>query len=74
MEYRPRTPREGINVSAGHPLSELAKLLVGISFAVVVFMVAVFVVIEVVILRSHALQKLLDLVFAKLRTKIRTVL
>jgi Zn-dependent protease with chaperone function len=49
MEYRPRTPREGINVSAGHPLSELAKLVAGISFALVVFVVAVFVVIEVVI-------------------------
>jgi Zn-dependent protease with chaperone function len=49
VEYRPRTPREGVNVSTGHPLSELVKLVAGISFAVVVFVVAVFASIEVVI-------------------------
>ena len=49
MEYRPRTPREGINVSATHPLSELFTLVAGIGLAVVAFVVAVFVFIEVVI-------------------------
>jgi Zn-dependent protease with chaperone function len=49
VEYRPRTPREGINVGAKHPLSELATLIAGISLTIVVFVVAVFAIIEVVI-------------------------
>jgi Zn-dependent protease with chaperone function len=49
VEYRPRTPREGVNVSATHPLSELATLVTGISLAVVALVVAVFVLIEVMI-------------------------
>jgi len=49
VEYRPRTPREGVNVSAVHPLSELVTLVLGISLAVVVLVVAAFIVIEVVI-------------------------
>ena len=49
MEYRPRIPREGINVSATHPLSELFTLVAGVGLAVVLFSVAVFVFIEAVI-------------------------
>jgi predicted Zn-dependent protease len=49
VEYRPRTPREGINVSARHPLSELVTLVAGISLVVVVLVVAAFALIEVVI-------------------------
>jgi Zn-dependent protease with chaperone function len=49
VEYRPRTPREGINVGARHPLSELVTLVAGIGVAVVVFLVAVFLLVEVVI-------------------------
>jgi Zn-dependent protease with chaperone function len=49
MEYRPRTPREGINVSARHPLAELVTLIAGISGVVVVLLVAAFLFIEVLI-------------------------
>jgi Zn-dependent protease with chaperone function len=49
VEHRPRTPREGVNVTARHPLSELVTLVVGIGLVVVVFVAAVFVLIEVVI-------------------------
>lgn len=49
MEFRPRTPREGINQSERHPLSELVTLVAGISLVVVVLVVAVFAVIEVAI-------------------------
>ena len=49
MEYRPRTPREGINVSQTHPLSELLSLVVGIAIAVVALAVAAFVLIELAI-------------------------
>jgi len=49
VEYRPRTPREGINVTAKHPLSELVTLIAGISVVVVVLVVATFAFIEVVI-------------------------
>ena len=49
MEYRPRTPREDVNVSATHPLSELVTLVAGIGLAVVVLAAAVFLLIEVVI-------------------------
>jgi len=49
VEYRPRTPREGINVSERHPLSELVALVTGISLVVVVLVVAAFAIIEVAI-------------------------
>jgi Zn-dependent protease with chaperone function len=49
VEYRPRTPREGINVSETHPLSELGSLVAGIAVGVVVLVVAAFVLIEVAI-------------------------
>lgn len=46
MEYQPRLPREGINVSARHPLSELVTLVAGICLAVVVIAAAAFVLVE----------------------------
>jgi Zn-dependent protease with chaperone function len=49
VEYRPRTPREGVNVTARHPLAELATLIAGISAAIVLLVVAAFLLIEVVI-------------------------
>jgi Zn-dependent protease with chaperone function len=49
VEYQPRIPREGINVSKRHPLAELATLVAGISFAVLVIAAAAFVFVEVVV-------------------------
>ena len=46
MEYQPRIPREGINVSQRHPLAELLTLVAGIIFAVVVIVVAAFILVE----------------------------
>ncbi len=49
MEYRPRIPREGINVTERHPLSELVILIAGIAAVVVALGVAAFAFIEVAI-------------------------
>jgi Zn-dependent protease with chaperone function len=49
VKYQPRTPREGINVSERHPLSELVTLVAGISLVVVALVVTAFLVIEVAI-------------------------
>ena len=46
MEYQPRLPREGINVSARHPLSELVTLVAGVCLAVVLIAAAAFVLVE----------------------------
>ena len=49
MEYQPRIPREGINVSKRHPLAELVTLVAGISFAVVAIAAAAFILVEAVV-------------------------
>jgi predicted Zn-dependent protease len=49
VEYRPRIPREGINVTERHPLSELVILIAGIAVVIVALAVAAFAFIEVVI-------------------------
>ncbi len=46
MEYQPRIPREGINVTDRHPLAELVTLVAGICLAVVVIATAAFVLVE----------------------------
>ncbi len=46
MEYQPRIPSEGINVSDRHPLRELVTLVAGICLAVVVIVTAAFVLVE----------------------------
>jgi predicted Zn-dependent protease len=49
VEYRPRLPREGVNVTDRHPLAELVTLVAGITAVVAVLMVAAFLFVEVVI-------------------------
>jgi Zn-dependent protease with chaperone function len=49
VEYRPRTPREGVNVSETHPLSELGSLAAGVAVAVVALVVIAFLLIEMAI-------------------------
>jgi Zn-dependent protease with chaperone function len=49
VEFRPRTPREDVNVTARHPLSELVVLFAGLSAAIVVLVLAGVALIEVVI-------------------------
>jgi Zn-dependent protease with chaperone function len=49
VEYRPRTPREGINVGETHPLSELVSLAAGVAAAVVALVAIAFVLVGVAV-------------------------
>ncbi len=50
MRYVPRKPREGINVSATHPLSEAATLIAGVTLLIVSLIVVVVFLVEIAIL------------------------
>ena len=47
MEFEPRTPKEGINVSKEHPLVEATTLVVGISFLFAIVVIALIFMVEI---------------------------
>jgi Zn-dependent protease with chaperone function len=47
MDFEPRTPREGINVSKEHPLVEATTLVVGLSFLFAIIVVALIFMVEI---------------------------
>ena len=46
MEYRPRAPRDGVNVTPTHPAREALTLVVGVVALVVALVSAAFLVVE----------------------------
>jgi len=47
MNFEPRTPKEGINVSKEHPLVEATTLVVGISFLFAIIIIALIFMVEI---------------------------